>query len=124
MNMTITNQKILQQESPRQINKQTITYYGIYTMLVLGSTIHFAFSLLNFVFCLYLVFRKTSRFIVPFFVYATFFASLFKVKELTSTSLLTIVIMLYVLKQLVQREKVRKKFFILFFLLAAGVIFP
>lgn len=113
---SIQMQQIRKMDNQNYIQQKLIFCFFIYTLFTLLSTtgIGFAFALLNFVFCVYIVLKYDDKVLVPFFVYATFFASLFKVLNITEMSLLTVIMLLYILKKVVYTKKYRARFFVPF----------
>lgn len=73
--------------------------YIIFSFLVLLSTVHFVFSILNFGLCVaYIILNKKNK-TIPFLIYITYFASIFKVLEITEVSLYTLLLLLFVIKE-------------------------
>ena len=89
--------------------------YAVFSLLVLLSTVHFLFSIVNFGLCVaYIVLNKKNK-TIPFLIYITYFASIFKILEITEISLYTLLLLLFVIKEAINgRFKIK-------FLVALGI---
>lgn len=89
--------------------------YVIFSLLVLLSTVHLVFSIVNFGLCAtYIVLNKKDK-TVPFLIYMTYFASIFKILEIAEISLYTLLLLLFVIKEAINgRFKIK-------FLVALGI---
>lgn len=95
--------------------------YVVFSFLALLSTVHCVFSAFNFILCiLYILFYKKDK-TIPFLIYVTYFASIFKILEITEISLYTLLLFVFVIKEVHQR-KFKIKFLISLVILATFVI--
>lgn len=91
-----------------------ISFCVVYTVLAVLGTVHLMFAVINFLFCIYVVALQTNKLIIPFLVYATFFASIFKVLQITQISLFTLVVLIYIIKLFIVSEKNTDTYFLIF----------
>lgn len=94
----------------------------IFTVLSLFTTVNEVFAIANFLFCIYVILSFNKRYVIPFLIYATFFASLFKVLALSEMSLFTIIMLIFVVKEVISTRQYEARFIIGFLLLMASVI--
>lgn len=89
--------------------------YVVFSLLVLLSTVHFVFSIVNFALCgAYIILNKKDK-TIPFLIYMTYFASIFKILEISEISLYTLLLLLFVVKEAINgRFKIK-------FLVALGI---
>lgn len=97
------------------IKKRTISLCVIFTVLALLGTAIWLFAAVNFVFCIYVVFANYNKVVVPFLVYATFFASIFKILQITQMSFFTIVTFAYIIKLFLASINKIDSFYMIFF---------
>lgn len=89
--------------------------YAVFSLLVLLSTVHFVFSIVNFGLCVaYIVLNKKNK-TIPFLIYITYFASIFKILEISEISLYTLLLLLFVVKEAINGR------FEIKFLVALGI---
>lgn len=99
--------------------RSLIALCAIYTVLSVFCTVHALFVILNFLLCAYVIVQYSNKIVVPFMVYGTFFASIFKMPQVMSTSFFTFVILLYTIKLLKASSTKADSFYLLFLIFFA-----
>ncbi len=90
-----------------------VGFYICFSILVLFSTVHFLFALMCLLFSASYVISKNNTKVVPFIVYGTFFASIFKIPSITNISFFTIILFLFVIK-VINSLKLKSAYLLLF----------
>lgn len=99
--------------------RSLIALCAIYTLLSIFCTVHALFVILNFLLCAYVIVQYSNKIVVPFMVYGTFFASIFKMPQVTPMSFFTFVILLYTIKLLKASSTKADSFYLLFLIFFA-----
>lgn len=73
--------------------------YIVFALFALLSTLHFSFAVINFIICAFFIIKSKKSESVPFLIFITFFASIFKILELTEISLYTLLLPIFVVKE-------------------------
>lgn len=122
MNSNTMNEAIMQEQiqiNEKFFKRKTIFICVIYTVLAILGTANSLFAGINFIFCIYVVFANHNKVLVPFLVYATFFASIFKILQITQMSMFTLIMLAYIAKLFLATINKIDSYFLIFFIFTA-----